>query len=120
MAKNDGLLRYKGYTARSEYSSEDRVFYGTILGISDMVDFQSDSAKDLEEEFHKAVDDYLDFCAEIGKEPQKEDLWDYELAVERLAASDPSKLLSWDQVLEEASVTQEELDGMADVELEES
>lgn len=70
--KNRALLHYKGYTARPEYSAEDRVFYGTILGISDMVDFQSDSAKDLEEEFHKAVDDYLEFCAEIGKEPQKE------------------------------------------------
>lgn len=70
--KNGALLHYKGYTARPEYSAEDRVFYGTILGISDMVDFHSDSAKDLEEEFHKAVDDYLEFCAEIGKEPQKE------------------------------------------------
>lgn len=70
--KNGALLHYKGYTARPEYSAEDRIFYGTILGISDIVDFQSDSAKDLEEEFHKAVDDYLEFCAEIGKEPQKE------------------------------------------------
>ena len=69
--KNSDLLHYKGYTARPEYSVEDRVFYGTILGIDDMVDFQSESAKDLEEQFHKAVDDYLKFCAEIGKEPQK-------------------------------------------------
>ena len=70
--KNGALLHYKGYTARPEYSAEDRVFHGTILGISDLVDFQSDSAKTLEDEFHKAVDDYLEFCAEIGKEPQKE------------------------------------------------
>lgn len=69
--ENDCLLRYKGYTARPEYSAEDRVFYETILGISDMVDFQSESAKDLEDEFRKAVDDYLELCAEIGKEPQK-------------------------------------------------
>ena len=65
-------MRYKGYAARPEYSADDRIFYGTILGISDAVDFQSDNAKNLEEEFHKAVDDYLAFCAEIGKEPQKE------------------------------------------------
>lgn len=65
------LLRYKGYSARPEYSTEDRVFYGAILGISDMVDFQSDSAEDLEDAFRKAVDDYLEFCAEIGKAPQK-------------------------------------------------
>lgn len=60
--KNSDLLRYKGYSARPEYSAEDRIFYGKILGISDLVDFQSENAKDLEEEFHKAVDDYLEFC----------------------------------------------------------
>ena len=70
--KNSDLLHYKGYSARPEYSAEDRIFYGTILGISDMVDFQSENSKDLEEEFHKAVDEYLEFCKEIGKEPQKE------------------------------------------------
>ena len=70
--KNSDLLRYKGYSARPEYSAEDRIFYGKILGISDLVDFQSENAKDLEEEFHKAVDDYLEFCEEIGKQPQKE------------------------------------------------
>lgn len=70
--KNSDLLRYKGYSARPEYSAEDQVFYGRILGISDMVDFQSESAKELENEFHNAVDDYLEFCAEIGKKPEKE------------------------------------------------
>ena len=70
--KNGDLLRYKGYSARPEYSAADRVFYGTVLGIDDLVDFQSESAKDLEDEFRKAVDDYLAFCAEIGKAPQKE------------------------------------------------
>lgn len=70
MKKN--TMRYKGYTAQPEYSAEDRIFYGAILGIRDAVDFHSDNAKELEEEFHKAVDGYLAFCAEIGKEPQKD------------------------------------------------
>lgn len=70
--KTANLLRYKGYSARPEYSADDKVFYGKILGIRDLVDFQSENAKNLEEEFHKAVDDYLEFCAEIGKTPEKE------------------------------------------------
>lgn len=37
-----------------------------------MVEFQSENAKDLEDEFHQAVDEYLEFCKEIGKDPQKE------------------------------------------------
>ena len=70
--KNDNMLRYNGYSAKPEYSAEDKVFYGKILGIDDLVDFCAENAKDLEHEFQSAVDDYLAFCAEIGKEPQKE------------------------------------------------
>lgn len=62
-------LHYKGYWAQPEYSSEDRVFYGKISGIRDLVDFQTENAEVLEGEFRKAVDDYLAFCADIGKEP---------------------------------------------------
>lgn len=70
--ENEGLFHYKGYAAWPEYSVEDCIFYGKILGISDLVDFQSESAQALEDEFHKAVDDYLAFCAETGKIPQRE------------------------------------------------
>lgn len=65
------VLRYKGYYAKPAYDPEDQIIYGKILGISDLVDFYSESAKEVENEFHKAVDEYLDFCKEIGKEPQK-------------------------------------------------
>ena len=53
------LMQYKGYSCRPEYSADDHIFFGKILGIRDMVYFQSDSAKDLEREFHEAVDDYV-------------------------------------------------------------
>ena len=43
--KNDNLLHYKGYSAKPEYSVEDKVFYGKILGIDDLVDFYSENAK---------------------------------------------------------------------------
>lgn len=66
------LIQYKGYSSRPEYSADDHIFFGRIIGIRDVVYFQSDSAKDIEKEFHEAVDDYLEFCAEVGKEPQKE------------------------------------------------
>ena len=66
------MIRYKGYSARPEYSAEDQIFYGKLLGIEDLVDFSAENAKELEQAFQNAVDDYLDFCKEIGKEPQKE------------------------------------------------
>ena len=70
--KKDNLIHYKGYSSLPYYSAEDKLFYGKILGIEDLVDFCSENAKDIETEFHKAVDDYIDFCKEIGKNPEKE------------------------------------------------
>lgn len=63
-------MTYKGYSARPEYSAEDGVFFGRPLGINDLVNFESENVEGLEEEFHKAVDDYLVFCSEIGKQPE--------------------------------------------------
>lgn len=68
--KSNGLLRCRGYFAKPEYSAEDRIFYGRILGTSDLVDFQFEEADDIENEFHKAVDDYLQYCMENGKCPE--------------------------------------------------
>lgn len=43
-----------------------------IEGINDYVDFESTDAQMIEKEFQNAVDDYLAFCEEVGKEPDKE------------------------------------------------
>lgn len=63
-------MTYKGYSARPEYSAEDGAFFGRLLGINDLVNFESENVEGLEEECHKAVDDYLAFCSEIGKQPE--------------------------------------------------
>jgi predicted HicB family RNase H-like nuclease len=65
------ILQYKGYYASLHFSSEDDVFYGKILGIDDLVNFEGASVKDLRKAFHEAVDDYLATCEELGKEPDK-------------------------------------------------
>ncbi len=67
----NNLLEYKGYFTRIEYSAEDNILYGKIEGIRDLVNFESDSAATIEEEFHQAVDDYLQFCEETGVSPDK-------------------------------------------------
>lgn len=45
------------------------VLHGKIEGINDLVTFESDNLLKIEIEFHKIVDDYLNFCEDIGKEP---------------------------------------------------
>ncbi|MCQ2555258.1 MAG: type II toxin-antitoxin system HicB family antitoxin [Clostridia bacterium] len=66
------MLEYKGYHTRVIFDSETMSLYGKIEGINDYVDFVCKDMSCVEKEFHEAVDDYLDFCQEVGKTPEKE------------------------------------------------
>ena len=59
---------YKGYVGSIEYSVEDSIHYGKLLNIKDLVNYEADNIIDLEKQFHEAVDDYIEFKKEIGKE----------------------------------------------------
>lgn len=65
------ILEYKGYYTKIFYSAQDQVLYGKIEGINDLVNFESKNATEIEKEFHKAVDDYLALCEDLGVDPDK-------------------------------------------------
>lgn len=67
----DNALEYKGYIGSVQYSAADEVFYGKVEAINDLITFEADNAKQLKQEFEASVDDYLAFCAEEGKTPEK-------------------------------------------------
>ena len=65
------LLTYKGYKGSAHYSAADEVFYGKLEGIDDLVNYEGTSVKELIKAFNEAVEDYLETCKEIGKDPNK-------------------------------------------------
>lgn len=65
------ILTYKGYSARVEFDDEDGIFFGQVAGLRDGIGFHADSVSDLRTAFHEAVDDYLDTCTRVGKDPNK-------------------------------------------------
>lgn len=65
------LLQYKGYYAEIHFSAEDEVFYGKLIGINDLVNFEADSVKGLKKTFKEAVEDYLETCKNLNKAPDK-------------------------------------------------
>jgi predicted HicB family RNase H-like nuclease len=65
---------YRGHTARIEFDPEDEIFVGRVAGITDLVGFHGDTVENLLEAFREAVDDYLETCAKVGKEPEKPSL----------------------------------------------
>jgi len=67
----NNVMTYKGYSARVDYDAEDEIFFGRIAGIADGVGFHGQSVGELKAAFHEAVDDYLETCRKIGKQPEK-------------------------------------------------
>ena len=65
------VLAYKGYFAPVEFDAEQHVLTGMVTGIRDAIIFEGSTAEEVEQCFHDAVDDYLEFCAEKGKEPER-------------------------------------------------
>jgi predicted HicB family RNase H-like nuclease len=64
-------LEYKGYDGSVEYSAEDRVLHGSLLGIRDAIVYEGMDVDSLETNFRAAVDEYLVFCKEEGKAPDQ-------------------------------------------------
>lgn len=67
----NNTMEYKGYVGSVEFSEEDSLFFGRVLGIRALVSYEGENAHDLVEDFHGAVDDYLALCEAQGTEPEK-------------------------------------------------
>ena len=65
------MMNYKGYAARVEFDQDAGVLHGEVADITDVVTFEAESVHDLEREFHVSVDEYLEFCRELGREPER-------------------------------------------------
>lgn len=65
------MMEYKGYQAEVAFDDEAQVLHGEVVNTRDVITFQAESVAELEREFHKSVDVYLQFCKEIGQEPEK-------------------------------------------------
>ena len=64
-------LKYKGYFGSVEFSEEDNLLFGEILGINGLVNYEGKTMQELTDSFHEAVEDYLAFCSDHGWTPQK-------------------------------------------------
>ena len=67
----NNTMIYKGYIGSVEFSEEDCLFYGSLQGIKSLVDYDGATAKELIEDFHNAVDNYLEVCTAEGVEPER-------------------------------------------------
>jgi predicted HicB family RNase H-like nuclease len=60
-----------GNAARNDFDAQDRIFFGRLAGIRDIITFHGETVDELEAAFKEAVDHYLATCAKLGDEPNK-------------------------------------------------
>lgn len=64
-------MEYKNYIGSVEFSEADGCFFGKVMGIRALISYEGTNARELVEDFHGAVDDYLSLCEAEGRAPEK-------------------------------------------------
>lgn len=65
------MFTYKGYTAQLEVDTDSNLIYGQVIDIKDVITFKGETVEQARLAFQDSVDDYLEWCAELGEEPDK-------------------------------------------------
>ena len=65
------FLEYKTYTGSIEYSREDDLLYGKVLGIKGLLSYEGKTGNELEHNFKEVVDIYLTDCKKENILPEK-------------------------------------------------
>ncbi|MDC0980158.1 type II toxin-antitoxin system HicB family antitoxin [Bdellovibrionales bacterium] len=65
------MLKYKGFIGKVTYDDDAKILHGEVMGINDVITFQAEDTVSIESEFQASVDDYISFCDEEGKVPEK-------------------------------------------------
>ena len=67
----NNTFEYRGYIGTIEFSEEDALFFGKVMGIRSLISYEGKNANELISDFHSAVDDYLAVCEAECREPEK-------------------------------------------------
>lgn len=65
------MMSYKGYSGHVEFDDEAGIFFGRVLDLKDVVTFEGTTVEEVRLAFQGSVDDYLEFCEELGQQPDK-------------------------------------------------
>ncbi len=65
------IFRYKNFIGSIEANAEDKILYGKLLYITDLITYEAETISDLEIEFKKSVNDYLETCKQLKRESMK-------------------------------------------------
>ncbi len=65
------MMEYNNYYGSVHYSDDDKIFYGKIEYIRNLVTYEGTDVLSLRKAFEDAVNDYLEFCKSQNVTPEK-------------------------------------------------
>jgi predicted HicB family RNase H-like nuclease len=65
------MMEYRGYIGKVELDDEAGILHGEVINIRDVITFEGTCVEEIEKAFRESVDDYLEFCAQRGEDPEK-------------------------------------------------
>jgi len=65
------MMNYKGYYGHVVYDDEAKIFHGEVINTRTVITFQGKTVDEIEQAFRDSINDYLDWCKERKKEPEK-------------------------------------------------
>jgi predicted HicB family RNase H-like nuclease len=65
------MMEYKGYIGKVEIDADAGILHGEVINIRDVITFEGCTVQELQQAFRDSVDDYLEFCAQRGENPDK-------------------------------------------------
>lgn len=65
------MMEYKGYIGTVEFDADARIFHGDVINTRDVITFQGKTVDEIEQAFKESIDDYLEWCAVEGVDPEK-------------------------------------------------
>ena len=69
------FFNYRGYLGTVEFSEEDNILFGRVLGLkSTYLSYEGNSLDELEKDFHESIDFYLECCEDDGIKPVTTDI----------------------------------------------
>jgi predicted HicB family RNase H-like nuclease len=65
------MMEYKGYIGHVEFDDDAEIFHGEVINTRDVITFQGKTVEEIKQAFRDSVEDYLEYCAKLGQQPEK-------------------------------------------------
>jgi len=65
------MMTTKGYAAVTEIDEAAGIIHGRVVGLREVITFAGKTVPEARTAFEESVDDYREFCAGMGREPER-------------------------------------------------